>query len=152
MSETQEFVTAPETPAPKGREITNIRSHTDGTYVVSINGENGLIPDYHVCPPEVDPFAPVGLWDEVVALVKKTRKKLPAYVSDVEPPPMDHSQALSQEKAEAARVIGLMQMEADVYDLNADQLDHIREWKRYRIALERTGLQPDTPVKPDWIE
>lgn len=150
MENNEEQGAVPEIPAPKGREISNIRALEDGTYVVSINTEIGLIHDYHVCPPDVDPLAPVGLWEEVQKAAKKIRKKLPKYEPTVVPAPMDHADALALEKAEAERVIALLQMAVDVGDSNVDSGDLV-EWKRYRILLERDGLQAIVPVKPDWI-
>lgn len=145
--------TAPEIPAlpsnfdePKGLDVKNIRKREDGSFVVSIRmSEELVVPDYHVV--EGDRYMPVGLWDAV-----KDAIAAGAEVSDWEhpaAPPFDEVFVLSEEKSEADRVIGLIQMAFDVGDKSVKE--SLLEWKRYRLALERNGLQPDIPQKPDWI-
>lgn len=135
--------------APKGREITNIRRRKDGTYVVSMNGNFGLIEAYHVLPPEQDPHAPAGLWDEVLAAINNGASIAPW--KDPEPEPLTPEEALAGRKDLADRVLRLMQMAADVDELDEGQLSLLKEWKRYRLRLETdadNALQPD---KPEWI-
>lgn len=135
-------------------EFTNIRSREDGSYVVNLrNGDKYC--DYHVCPPSVDPFAPTGLWDEVVKAVK-LNDTIPTDggtcdILDTHVPSMES--VISEEKSKADNVINLIQMELNFAEKSelANLKTILLDWQKYRLTLEKTGLTSDIPKAPEWI-
>lgn len=135
-------------------EYTNIRSRPDGSYVVTLKIPHTPDPvEYHVMHPRDDEQGLEGLWAQVLADVK-SGVKVSTWRDTNLLPEQTPEQVLVSKKAEAEHVIKLMQMEydsADAEEYAAFPVALLRDWKRYRIQLEKDGSTAVKPDKPSWI-